>query len=229
MNRPHLFILHFAGGNKYSYQPIINHFGKFSVEVLELPGRGRRMKEDLLYDQEKAVEDLYQQIAGRIPRVDYLIYGHSMGATLGLKLAKKLIAEGLPPKGLFVTGNPGPGIENEVIRHNLPREEFIKELKKLGGVPDEVFQSEELYNFFEPVLRADFKIAEENASKAAPLVNIPIYAVMGEEEDYVEDLKNWKKFTTSTFECEVWPGNHFFIFENGEKLAERINRLASAN
>ncbi len=103
-------MLHFAGGNRYSFGPIMPHFKDQIVDVLELPGRGKRIKEQLLYTSDEAVDDLYDQIIGMIDDDEFLIYGHSMGAFLGLKLSLKLIDNKITPKGLVVTGNPGPGI-----------------------------------------------------------------------------------------------------------------------
>jgi surfactin synthase thioesterase subunit len=224
-----LYFLHFAGGNKYSFQPILGHFKDFNVEVLELPGRGRRMGEKLLNSQENAVKDLYNQIKNRTSKNEFLIYGHSMGAVLGLKLCRMLQKDNILPKGLIVTGNPGPGIEKDIIRYNLPEDEFNAELKKLGGVPDEFFESKELYDFFAPVLRADFEVAEIDDGINTTPINIPIHAIMGQDENHVEDIYNWSKYTTSTFNSELWSGNHFFIFDHGEKLANKIKKIAMLN
>ncbi len=226
MKKQKLFILHFAGGNKYSFQPIIRSFERFDYEVLELPGRGKRMGEKLLYSQKEAVDDLYAQIQQKYQEDNFLIYGHSMGASLGLRLCSKLIRNQMHPKALFVTGNPGPGVTREEKRYDLPKPEFIEELRKLGGIPEEVYESDELFGFFEPILRADFQVVELGDNELTPPVNIPIYAVMGEAEKYADQIDNWRKYTTADFSSEVWEGNHFFIMENGDRLADRIELLA---
>lgn len=214
-----IFLLHFAGGNKYSYQSILPSFKPFDTVVLELPGRGMRIKEGLIRSQNDAVDDLYRQIMQFIsPGDEFLIFGHSMGAILGLRLCDKLESNGVFPKGLMVTGNAGPGIQKENLKYDLPKEAFKLELKKLGGIPDEVLENDELFDFFELVLRADFEIIELGENESTSPIKTPIYAVMGDQETDVLEINNWEKFTTGGFESEIWSGDHFFIFKHGDRL-----------
>jgi external thioesterase TEII len=47
MEKPQLFLLHFAGGSCYSFQFMLPYLKDFNVLPIELPGRGRRIKESL--------------------------------------------------------------------------------------------------------------------------------------------------------------------------------------
>src|SRR6201995_2651906 len=87
LNNPHLFLLHFAGGNFYSFQPWIPYLQEFDVLSLELPGRGRRINEPLLKDFDQAARDFYNQIEKRMRPGKFLIYGHSRGAYLALRVS----------------------------------------------------------------------------------------------------------------------------------------------
>ncbi|HSH65657.1 MAG TPA: alpha/beta fold hydrolase [Bacteroidia bacterium] len=222
MKKAQLFTLHFAGGNCYSFQFILPFLQDFEVIPLELPGRGKRMNERLLRDFDCAAQDFYTQIKAKIKGGPFLIYGHSMGAYLALKVTALLEKINLAPVGLLVSGNPGPGIKSNKERYLLEQNAFIEALKELGGVPSEIIENKELFDFFEPILRADFEIAEkENASKEN-IVNVPIYAMMGSTEESVEDIENWKRFTNSQFEYNVLEGDHFFIHKHPEKIAQII-------
>jgi external thioesterase TEII len=88
-----------------------------------------------------------------------------------------------------------------------------------------VLEQEELFNFFEPVLRADFRIAEVNGLANEPPVQSPIYAIMGDEEEQVEEIDNWGKFTTGYFQSAVMKGNHFFIYQHSNRIAGIINAV----
>jgi surfactin synthase thioesterase subunit len=197
----------------------------YEVIALELPGRGKRINEPLLDDFDEAAQDLYNQVMARLTRPEFLIYGHSMGASLTLRVANMLEKAGRYPACIIVSGHAGPGIqaEDKKIRHLLNREEFIDELKKLGGLPPELLENEELFNFFEPVLRADFKIVELNELENEPPVQAPIYAIMGNEEENVTEIDNWARFTTGYFQSAILEGNHFFIYPHSKRVAGIIN------
>jgi len=238
-----LFLLHFAGGNRYSYDFIVNHIKskKFSIvcHPLELPGRGRRYNEELLTDKQYAINDYVNQIVQLRDNSPYVIFGHSMGATLGLSVVKRMEEKNDAPLQFIATGNPGPGINEEdtasspTKKHLLNDEEFKATLRKLGGIPEEILENEELFGFFSEVLRADFQILEEgNHIDEAIVINTPIFAIMGSEEKSLPHLRNWEKFTNSSLKTKQLEGNHFFIHEHTETLVEIIlnsykNRLDS--
>ena len=85
-------MLHFAGGSCYSFSfiaPILE--SQFEVIQLELPGRGKRMDEVLLTDFDAAARDVAQQILEKLDDQDFLIFGHSMGASLSLRSVNLLV------------------------------------------------------------------------------------------------------------------------------------------
>ncbi|MEO1624658.1 MAG: alpha/beta fold hydrolase [Bacteroidota bacterium] len=222
--KPQLFLLHFAGGNGYSFQFLLPELKPyFETHVLELPGRGRRMEEPLLYDKGTALKDLFRQIKQKRSRAPYVIYGHSMGASMGLLLTHEMEKLLDPPVCFIPTGNAGPGVGRKKERYKMPRPEFIKALKDLGGVPDEVFENKEIFDFFEPVLRADFEIVE----KEYPLpegfsIQAPVIALMGSDEEDSEKIENWESYTRGKFQFRHFQGDHFFIHHHASGLSKVI-------
>ena len=99
---------------------------------------------------------------------------------------------------------------------------FIKELEKLGGIPKEFIEDKELFDFFEPILRADFEISEKNKLSNEPAIIAPIYAVMGNKKFGVERIIAWKNYTRSYFKYEIMDGGHFFIQQHPEAMAKII-------
>lgn len=224
MKRPQLFLLHFAGGNCYSFQFLTSRLKDFDVVPLELPGRGRRLKENLLKEFDQAAGDIFNQVMEKLTSDNFLIYGHSMGAYLALRITNMLAEKEKFPICLFVSGNAGPDVRENKNRYLLAHDDFIAELKKLGGVPPEFTENKELFDFFEPILRADFEIAERNNMKDEQPVSVPLYAMMGSEELHVDKIANWARFTLLEFDYEVLPGDHFFIYDHPEKLAGIIKQ-----
>ncbi|WP_212003070.1 thioesterase II family protein [Chitinophaga sp. HK235] len=226
MKRPQIFLFHFAGGNCYSFQFLTPLLSGFEVIIPELPGRGRRMHEPLLNEFDDAAVDLYNQVISRLSDdTPFLLYGHSMGASFVLRLANMLEAAGRYPAGVVVSGNAGPGIEKpgRRVRYLLNKPEFLEELKKLGGLPQELIDNEELFGFFEPVLRADFEITERNNLAMEPAIQAPLYAVMGSLESDVDKIDNWSGFVQHTFHTEVLEGDHFFIRQHPRRMADIIS------
>jgi surfactin synthase thioesterase subunit len=185
-----------------------------------------RMQEVLLRDKEMAANDLFEQIRKQVSSDRFYLFGHSMGSYLVLKLAGMLENICLPPSFVFVSGNAGPGLHIKTGRHLLNRQDFKNELKALGGIDEDVLGEEEWFSFYEPVLRADFELAEKyNSYKEIP-VQAPIFAMMGSREDNVEKITNWKKFTSSRFGYKIFEGGHFFIYEYPSEIANIIRRFA---
>jgi external thioesterase TEII len=228
-DKPQLYLLHFAGGNSYSFQFLKPYFDQYDFIPLELPGRGKRMREPLLRDFEAAADDIFRQIDNSLKDSPFLIYGHSMGAYLGLRVAGRLEMKGRVPMCLVVSGNAGPGADEDVIRHLLEKDEFRAELKKLGGVPREFFNNEDLLDFFEPILRADFELNEKIDFTSLPPVHAPVYAIMGDKEPTAGRIDNWKNYTVTDASTEILPGDHFFIYDHAKRLAEIITACFSSN
>ncbi|QHI35437.1 Surfactin synthase thioesterase subunit [Kordia antarctica] len=230
-----LFLLHFAGGSCYSYEFLRKSIpDNFDFLQLELPGRGKRYKDAFLMNRSDAVKDYVSQIKEKRTSASYVLYGHSMGAYLAYFVAKEMERIGDPPVKLVLSGNSGPNVieydeEGNIVkkpkRYLMNDEEFKEELKELGGVNEEIFTNKELFDFFTPILRADFEVVEKDESNLEAQnerVNIPIHVLMGDEEEYVDYIDNWKRYTFSYFESQILKGNHFFIYEYPEKIAEVI-------
>jgi external thioesterase TEII len=223
-SRMQLFILHFAGGNSYSFQFLKPYLPRdFDVISLELPGRGKRINETLISTEPEAVEDLVCQITSHRNDLPYVIFGHSMGASLGLSVTKKLEESGDPPRRLIVAGNAGPGTGNDKLRSTMSDEELKEELSKLGGSSDEVLDNDELFSFFTPILKSDFKVLEDAEKRRISFkIKSSIIAVMGDKEETSEKIENWKNFTSSDFKSYLLPGNHFFIYDHPFDLTRII-------
>lgn len=224
MVKPNLFMLHFAGGSCYSYDFMAPYLKNTRTHALELPGRGRRMTEKMVDTIHDAKNDMLKQIQDKIVPNKSIIYGHSMGALLGFLVTIELEKRNTPPRQLIVSGNPGPMASHKKRIYEAPPEEFKAELKKLGGMPEEFFTTNELFEFYEPILRSDFKLAYEMSQQEDLVINTPIHAIMGTSEESCKNIQNWNKYTSVSFEFELMQGDHFFIFNNPQKIADIIMR-----
>ena len=225
-----LFLLHFAGGNSYSYNFLKENLDEeFEFIPLELPGRGKRLREKLIKNKKEAVSDYVNQIITLRNTMPYVIYGHSMGATLGLWVSKRMEKVGDAPVNLVVSGNSGPGKrqKGEPKRYLYDDAEFKKFLKKLGGVSEEILKNKELYEFFNPIIRTDFQLLEnDDYSEEGLLLHTPIRAIMGDKEETVGNIENWSNFTSKEYSYAIFPGDHFFIYEHRDALSKMIKSIS---
>ncbi len=225
-----LYCLPFAGGNKYSYREFVDKAPSFlKITTLEYPGRGSKIREPLLPDINSLIDNLYEQICNEIEDINYAFYGHSMGGLICYLLTLKIIANDKPvPSHLFITGTTGPAAasrQEEKKRHLLGKKEFIDEIKELDGMPEEILQNEELLYYFEPILRADFKLSEDYVYQEHVPLNMPITVITGTDEEMeVEDIQLWQKETTCKVDFKKMPGKHFFIFKHTQTIIDIISK-----
>ncbi|MBF0213627.1 MAG: thioesterase [Magnetococcales bacterium] len=221
-----LFCIPYAGGNAYSFLGLTKHTDDWlQVHPLETPGRGRRGQEPLLETIPELTEDLLKQIRSRV-NGPYALYGHSLGAYLANLVIRRLLEERhAPPCHLFVSGAAGPTrLKPERLIHRLPKDEFLSEVGKYGGLPKEVLALQELIDYFEPILRADFTAIENDRYPGLPPLDLDITVMTGVRDSLVtmELVRLWQAETRRPLTIEPYPGDHFFIFEQWPRIGERI-------
>ncbi|MBF0100088.1 MAG: thioesterase [Desulfobacterales bacterium] len=227
-----VFFLPFAGGSYYAYRKFEHYLSDFlQIVTLDYPGRGKRLKDPLLRNLNDLADDVYEQIKDKL-NVPYALYGHSMGAFLAFLVTQKISKKKLnPPLHLFVTGRQGPTIDSkEKDAYLLPKQEFTQRLMEYGGIPKEILAEKELFDFFEPIIRADFQaigtFSYQHDNSAS--LNVPITAIIGlnDTTTYEEALK-WQEVTTEKTIIKQLPGGHFFIFDHTPEICSIISRTLS--
>ncbi|MBF0377049.1 MAG: thioesterase [Desulfamplus sp.] len=225
-----LICIPFAGGTSFAFRDINKHLhNNIKTTYIEYSGHGRRLNEPLLNDIHDLVSDIFHQLSYS-DSFPFAIWGHSMGGTIAYLLTRRLLNAGLPlPHHLFVSGAPAPSIprcERDV--HKLPRDAFIEKVKNYGGVAEEVLAEKELMDLFIPILRSDFRALEVYEHISCPPLPVPITAMFGSDEHIKEeDVKVWQLETTSQLIIKKFRGNHFFIFDNMDKIGQMIENTLS--
>lgn len=227
--RRQLFLFHFAGGSSYSFDFMRPFLTEFEILPLELPGRGNRIREKLIENFEDAANDFVNRILRLLKGGNFVFYGHSLGALFAFRVCQLLENRNILPQYIVVSGNAGPGIALDKDLNELEKEDFISELIKLGGIPAEIAEEPEIIDFFLPILRADFEMANKETFKIEGGINTPIYALMGNEEETSNEIENWKNYTIGDFQSRIVKGNHFFIYEQVETVATAIKLFKAAS
>lgn len=226
-NKKQLFLIPFAGGNYSSLKFLKPHLEQdFNLHFLELPGRGKRIKEKLTTDFEKAVLDYTNQVLEQLNRdVPFSLYGHSMGAILALHVSRILENQNLNPSEIYATGCSFSHDTPRKFTYLLNKNDLKEELRYHGGALKGILENDGLFDFYEPILRSDFELAQKTSVFSEDFkIKTPILSVMGSNEEGVEKIDNWKRYTLGSFESIILPGNHFFIHSNSDKLSDIIKK-----
>jgi surfactin synthase thioesterase subunit len=224
MHRLNLIFFPFAGGNRYSYlqlqkllDPAIN------VVNVELPGRGDRVHQSLL----TSVEDMTADAFGKLLPIlhePFALYGHSMGGIIAYLFARQSIANNFFPKQLFISGKSGPTEYDDDKSYLLPSDSFRQKLRELGGMPDEILDNELLMEFFEPIIKADFKAIKTYQHRKDEPVNIPITLMLGEADSIsIPSAMLWQDETRKQIAIHQFSGGHFFLYQHLQSIADLLS------
>ena len=225
--RLRLFCFPYAGGGAHIFRAWPDSLPA-DVEVcsIQLPGRGARLMETPFSQISLLVHALAHAF---LPHLDkpFALFGHSMGALVGFELARQLRRQcGLEPVQLFVSGCFAPQIPDPHLIGVLPEAEFIEELRRLNGMPEEVLEHTELLQLMLPALRADCMLTETYTYMKQPPLNCPISVFGGLQDPLVgrEHLEAWHEHTSASFSLRMLLGDHFFLHTSQPLLLEILAR-----
>jgi surfactin synthase thioesterase subunit len=188
------------------------------VRAVQYPGRQDRRAERCVDSIPELADAIFVALAERSPLV---LFGHSMGATDGFELARRLSAAGKPPAALIVSARTAPARNVDHGVHRLPDAGVVAELAKLNGTSGVLLDDVELLSMILPAIRADYRAVETYHCAPGVTVPCPIVAMSGDADPKtsIADARAWAAHTTSDFELKVFPGGHFYLQDNENRSA----------
>jgi medium-chain acyl-[acyl-carrier-protein] hydrolase len=224
--RLRLICFPFAGGGASVFFPWARLVPpEVELCAVQLPGREARLREAPVTDWGALMDRLVTELKPYIDR-PYAFFGHSVGATMAFELARRLRAAGLrAPEHLFASGRAAPHLPPELpLVHALPEAEFMAELRRLAGTPEEVLRNEELMSILVPLLRADFTLSETYPIREEAPLDVPVsaYGGSGDERVSSEAVEAWRQHTTGPFRQVTFDGGHFFINEKRDEVMAEL-------
>ncbi|UCD42508.1 MAG: thioesterase [Chloroflexota bacterium] len=199
------------------------------VEVcaVELPGRGRRIREEPYTNLRSLVGDLVESMQPFIDR-PFALFGHSFGALVGFEAARVLQSQEESPLLLLcVSSAKAPQIYADGASfHNQPDSLLIDEVRRLGGTPAAILENEEMLSAVLPAIRADFDMSETYVYTDAAPLSCPILGLASSADPKVdrESLRAWGEQTSAGFNMEVFPGDHFYILQAQSQVLQFLGR-----
>lgn len=183
------------------------------VVPVELPGRGGRMSERLVQDFDTLVAQICSEQAEAL-QGDFAIFGHSMGALLAYGMTRRLQSTGRAlPLALLASGSPAPSQRDpDRFADKADDASLTADLQKLGGTPQEVFESAELMRITLDTLGADYRLCESFRCRDEPPLPMPVHVFAGREDDIdAARIHAWSAEADGVFTLDWFDGGHFFI------------------
>jgi medium-chain acyl-[acyl-carrier-protein] hydrolase len=234
---PRVFCFPYAGGGPGAFRSWSRLLDpKVGLYAIQLPGRESRIGEPPLASLPPIVEQLTPVLAdevGGAAAFPYAFFGHSLGALVAFAVCRDFHRDGIRlPDKLVVSGARAPHLpQRRPPIHALPEPEFIDELRRLEGTPEEALANAELMELLIPMLRADSAVSETYEHEERPPLPCPIVAFGGQDDEdvTVDDVLAWGMHTSSGFEHRIFPGGHFFVDAHEEDVvAETTKHLGAA-
>jgi medium-chain acyl-[acyl-carrier-protein] hydrolase len=197
--------------------------------IYERPGSGTRLNEEFCLNWEILIRDAVQSIA---PYLDlpYILFGHSLGGSIAFEVAKELEKSNKKLPAYVALGDrEAPNFQADKLRHHLSDEEFGQMLIADYGMAKELVESPEIMEFFLPMLKHDFWLAdtyyEQYGSDTYKIKsNITVFRP-DESNDLLESQLAWQNFSTGEFKLITIQGDHFFVFKHAEDFMQKLVQL----
>jgi medium-chain acyl-[acyl-carrier-protein] hydrolase len=185
-----------------------------AVRQVLLPGREFRLEEPPFRRIADLVEPLCTALRPYLDR-PYAFFGHSMGAVVAYEVARRFSGTGMAgPACLIVSGRGAPMLPSRRRPlSGLPDDEFLTEVARLNGIPQEVLNESDLISMLLPALRADFELAETYRPLPGGRLDCPVACYLGtsDPETNHDDVLAWRQVTTGKFTMRAFPGDHFYL------------------
>lgn len=218
-----LFCLPHGGGSASVYNSWIRPLREVGIQVVPLEYQGHGLFSDKPLS--KSIEDealfLLDQI---IPLWDdnSCFLGHSMGAIVLYELCKNVLYKhGIHPNKIFLSGSASPFHREKGHNwNNLPRKDFIDFLKQNNSLPDVIFESNDLLEYFIPILLNDYKIIYKyTVIHDFHKINIPAVILNGINDSMSEtSIEAWGELFSHKPDFYYLEGGHMYLQDKKNQL-----------
>ncbi|GAA4229645.1 surfactin synthase thioesterase subunit [Streptosporangium album] len=216
-----------AGGSAAAYRDWSGPLPE-SVELygVQLPGRADRLGQPLLEHMDTLVGSVTEAMLPLLDR-PFALFGHSMGAVAAYEVTRALEARGIRPARLFASGCLPPHEAAERRKVSAYDDEgLLAELARLGGTELEVLSHRSIREIVFPYVRGDFRLLENYRHRPGPPLRTPISVLVGDADPVLTpaQAKSWEALTASGFSLTVFPGDHFYLQPQRERVVAEIAR-----
>ncbi|MFE1577212.1 thioesterase II family protein [Streptomyces fradiae] len=190
------------------------------------PGRESRDKEPCATRMDQLVDGVVEALEP-LRDLPLVLFGHSMGASVAHEVTLRLQEAGAPPAHLVVSGRRSPTLRRATTLHLADDETFLAGIRRLGGIPDEVFEDADLRELMIGPLREDYRLIERYEPTSTAPVDAPITAMRGADDPHCseEGALAWRDIAGRGFSPVTFPGGHFYLSQDRTGPVARLARL----
>lgn len=220
-----------AGGSAGFYFPFARELAP-DVEVLavQYPGRQDRFKEPGIDEVGVLADGVVTALLPLLDERPLALFGHSMGATVGYEVARRLEhREGVVPELLFASGRRAPCRHRAESVHLKDDEGLADHLRHLGGTYEDLLSEPGLLRMILPAVRVDYRAIETYRHRPGPELGCPVAVLTGSDDPVVtlDEAADWGRHTTRGHTLDVFPGGHFFLNDGRDAVAALVlHRMA---
>lgn len=226
--RTRLVCLPHAGGSAPYFLSVARALAP-GVDVLavQYPGRQDRRTEPGIDDIGALADHVARALAAWSDK-PLTIFGHSMGATIGFELARRLPPD-VPLLGLVASGRSAPSCVRAEQVHRYDDAKLLDEIRAMSGTDAQVFDDDEIVRMIMPALRVDYRAVETYRCEPGVRIGVPITVLTGDADPRtsLEQARAWEGHTDGEFDLQVFPGGHFYLNDQpAAVLAAITDRIA---
>lgn len=222
-----LLCLPHAGSGAAWYSAWASSLGpRVEIVPLQPPGRENRLGEAPYVDMDTLVAALASAVAP-LCHGHYAVFGHSMGSHVAFELVRWLRDAGRAlPVCLIVSGARAPHLPPiRPYLFEMNDDALLASIESRYGTRFEP-EMRELVRLTMPTLRADLRVVETQAHRAAMPLPVPLLVVAGASDASVPivDARQWERHTSEGFEFKLFPGGHFFPMTQRDAVLACLSR-----
>ncbi|MFC9284891.1 thioesterase II family protein [Streptomyces collinus] len=195
------------------------------VVAVELPGHGTRLSEPPARSVDEIVAPLAEEVEALADR-PLVVFGHSMGGTIGAELIRFLRREyGVTPDLMVAAACEAPRREpRKDYTRWLSEDGALAFLHHMGGTPPELLASKPYLDMILPVLLADLTVLAGPRDPDDRPLDCPVRLYLGAEDRGVDPERAalWREESDGDFTVHTFAAGHFFV---QERAAETVQRL----
>jgi pyochelin biosynthesis protein PchC len=198
---------------------------EIDVLAVQYPGRHDRLDEPVIRSVREVADRLVAALEPLTSR-PIILFGHSLGATVGFEVALRLERAGHKPTALFASGRTAPGRNRRELTHQRDDAGLLAAVRALGGTDTVLLDDPEVRNMVLPSIRGDYVAAETYTYADGPPLSCPIVTLVGDDDPRVtlDEARAWREHTAGEFELVVFPGGHFYLNDRVPDVLDRIRR-----
>jgi surfactin synthase thioesterase subunit len=208
-----------AGGSATFFHPL-SRLAPPGVQVLavQYPGRQDRHAERCVTDIAEMADMIAAELADLADR-PLALFGHSLGATVAFEVARRL-----PVQLLVASARHAPARHRTQSPPTEDDRSLVAGLRETGGMSAAALADAELLRMVLPVVRADYTAAATYRYRHGPALACRILALAGDADGLVDvvEMENWRGHTQDRFELMVFPGGHFYLGAQWDRIGKEI-------